>query len=104
MVARGVIRSAFTSGRIAWLSFLIPVAFAVVAGIVFYSGSAYGPVWLMKVLLVAGVTIGLFMQLRSTKGPWWAKALVAAMYLLLLAAILWCVLLSVACTYGNDCI
>lgn len=97
-------RSAFTSRHIAWLSFLIPVAFTVVSGLVFYSGSTYGPAWLMKALLVVGVAVGLSMQWRCTKGPWWAKVLVAAMYMLLLAAILWCVLLAVACTYGNDCI
>lgn len=74
------------------------------AGLVFYSGSTYGPVWLVKALLIAGAVIGLFMQLRSTTGPWWAKALFAVMYLLLLAAILWCVLLAVACIYGNDCL
>ena len=87
------------------VAFLVPIVIASLGAFVFYSGpTRQSPNWLPATSVGIAALAGLFLFLWQTTGAWWLKGLLSVFYLLLLAAILFFVLLSVACTYGQDCL
>ncbi len=95
-----------TSNLIRYIAaLLVPIVIASICTFIFYSGpTRQSPNWLPGTSVGIAALAGLFLFLYQTKGAWWLKGLLAAIYLLLLAAVLFFVLLSVACTYGQDCL
>jgi hypothetical protein len=86
-------------------AFLVPIVIASIGAFIFYSGPIrQSPNWLPAISVGTAVLVGLFLFLRQTKGVWWLQGFLAVVYLLLLSAILFFALLSVACTYGQDCL